>query len=75
MGDANTPEAVWAVAVFDRNFGLGQPHRLQAVHDLAETLELLYAEFLGKRMAPSWPMDLGEIQSWLKRAGQKVGVS
>lgn len=46
-------------------------HRLQAIHDLAETIDLLYAAFLAQRMSPMWPMHLSNIQGWLKRAGAR----
>lgn len=46
-------------------------HRLQALHDLAETIDLLFAAFLNVRLSPMWPMHLSNIQGWLKRAGQR----
>lgn len=46
-------------------------HRLQALHDLAETLDLMFAAFLAKRFSPMWPMDLSNMQGWLRRAGAR----
>lgn len=42
-------------------------HRLQAVRDLAETIEQMYAAFLAMRMGAGWGDLLRAIQAWLGR--------
>lgn len=41
--------------------------RLQSTRDIAETLDLMYRKFLESRLSPQWPMELGDMQRWLKR--------
>lgn len=43
-----------------------EEHRLQAMHDLAETIELLYLAFLNRRIAMGWDSELRSIQKWLQ---------
>jgi hypothetical protein len=42
-------------------------HRLQAVRDLAETVEGMYAAFLQLRMGAGWGEKLRAMQGWLGR--------
>lgn len=43
-----------------------EEHRLQAVHDLGETVDLLYRAFLALRMGEKWDAELKSIQKWLQ---------
>jgi hypothetical protein len=42
-------------------------HRLQAVRNLAETVEQMYAAFLARRMAAGWADELDGMRAWLSR--------
>lgn len=41
--------------------------RLERLRDLIETVDLLYAVFLGKRCGAAWPEELERLQRWLRR--------
>lgn len=43
-----------------------EEHRLQTLHDLGETLDLLYDQFLHLRLASRWDRELTSIRGWLK---------
>jgi hypothetical protein len=47
-------------------------HRLQAVRDLCEGLDQLYAAFLDRRLSRRWELELAEVRAWL--GGAKVGA-
>lgn len=42
--------------------------RLQSVRDLTETIDQMYAKFLGLRLSGDWSGELAGMQKWLKRA-------
>lgn len=48
-----------------------EEHRLQAIHDLGETLDLLYGRFLEYRLGGLWERQLQLMQGWLK-SGESV---
>lgn len=47
-------------------------HRLQCVRDLAETIDLMFQAFIGRRMSGYWSGELKEIQAWLKGSRKAV---
>jgi len=56
----------------DVNGRAREEHRLQAVRDLCETLDQVYAAFLGLRLSKAWELELAEVRAWLGSA--KVGA-
>ena len=47
-------------------------HRFQAVHDLAGTIDQMFAAFIAVRMGGGWGKELREIQSWLAASGRRT---
>ena len=47
--------------------------RLQSLRDLAETIDLMFAAFLDRRLSAYWAEDLAEIQGWLT-GGQRMAA-
>lgn len=52
----------------DVNGRAREEHRLQAVRDLCETLDQVYAAFLGLRLSKAWELELAEVRAWLGSA-------
>lgn len=48
-----------------------EERRLQNLHDLGETLDLLYGQFLEMRLSNGWERELKNIRGWLK-SGEAV---
>lgn len=56
----------------DANGRARDEHRLQAVRDLAEAVEQMFAAFLARRMSANWAAELADVQAWLGRS--RVGA-
>lgn len=44
--------------------------RVDQIRHLTETIDMLFAAFVHRRLSPSWPADLKKLRSWLKEEGE-----
>ena len=44
--------------------------RVDQIRHLTETIDMLFAAFVHRRLSPSWPADLKKLRAWLKEEGE-----
>ncbi len=63
VSNASLPKAEGKLAPHESRI-----HRLESLRHLAQTLDLLFAAYLSRRMSSAWSDELGRIESWLRAA-------